>query len=639
MASSRSFFFPFGVILALICVCSLPARGDGPATRVAPKVAFAQYVHLRAQAILDAAEAGNDFMAAAKAADNLFQLTALYANTDQLEPFREADFTLRLMILFSRADRERRVQLLQYLRKNTDLAGTLVFLASPGSEKSPQILAQLDALRQKHADELNKYACLAAAVCVVHATPFSRHINENQVIAPDPLEIYEYYVKHEKQMLFGIRNVPAELLVYVVDDTASIPEMEWALAKYAGDKEVGKRFFDIKYDLDAMRHGTQKMVTKEGYNLQNILKYGGICADQSYFACSVGKAIGVPTAYTVGVSAQTGHAWVGFLQAAEASAAWNFDTGRYSAYQGLRGTVMDPQMQHWIPDNYVSLTGELIGTRPVDRQNSAAITDIARLLLTWERGYVMVGARGDATMPVTVPVIDPPPECIAGTFRAGPRSVQVGLILSLVELALRQSAGYAPAWFEIRDLAVDKKLSLADKRRWADLLAKLGAQKYPDFTLSILMPMVQTVDDVPEQDKLWNSAADMFKKRFDLVGAIRMEQAAMWEKQKQPDKAGLIYMDVIDHYANSGPFIIGALKGAEALLKSTNRSDKVVTLYDQTWNKIKQPQEMDTQLLAQSTWFRVGKLYAQKLEDAGDNAKAQSILAKIGVSGGHAATP
>src|SRR5205807_3987797 len=114
--------------------------------------------------------------------------------------------------------------------------------------------------------------------------PLERHINENTAKGADPIEIFDYYVKNESRMYFGIRNVPAELLAYVVDTTASVEEMGWALQKYAGDKEVGKRFFDVKYDYDNFRKGTPKKITTLGFTLPNILKYGGVCADQAYFA-------------------------------------------------------------------------------------------------------------------------------------------------------------------------------------------------------------------------------------------------------------------------------------------------------------------------------------------------------------------
>src|SRR5262249_20341397 len=145
--------------------------------------------------------------------------------------------------------------------------------------------------------------------------------------------------------------------------------------------KVGGRFFDIRYDFNHLRRGTPKQVTLEGFTLQNIAKFGGVCADQAYFAMSVGKAIGVPTALAVGEGGRSAHAWVGFLQAQNGRGSWNFDIGRYEAYQGVRGDVVDAQTRREIPDSYVSLLAESIGTRPVDREASVALTDAALRLI------------------------------------------------------------------------------------------------------------------------------------------------------------------------------------------------------------------------------------------------------------------
>ena len=77
--------------------------------------------------------------------------------------------------------------------------------------------------------------------------------------------------------------------------------------------------------------------------------------------------------------------------------------------------------------------------------------------------------------------------------------------LDLIQAALTQCAGNSAAWFKVRDLATDKKLTDAQKNRWADVLLRLGVKRYPDFTLAILTPMIQTIDDPNQQDRLWGA--------------------------------------------------------------------------------------------------------------------------------------
>jgi hypothetical protein len=470
---------------------------------------------------------------------------------------------------------------------------------------------------------LEEYATLTAAICVVHDRPLSRRINENGAKSPEALAVFDYFVKNEKQMFFGIKPVPAEMLIYVVDTTASIEEMDWALVNYQRDAKVGSRFFDIRYDFDHLRNGTPKRVTSEGFTLQNILKYGGVCADQAYFATSVGKAIGVPTAYTTGAAGETAHAWVGFLQAKDRQGWWNFDVGRYEAYRGVRGMVLDPQMREGIPDSYVSLLAELIPTRPADRQAAVALSDAAWRLIEAERD-------GKKFAPPA------PGVGVSGFNTARVRKATVEFELELLEQAVRLSPGDRGCWLPVRELAKAGRLKLEMKKHWADVLEKLCGQRYPDFVLAILGPMIQTVEDVAEQNRLWDRTFDLFRDRADLAASIRMAQAAMWEKQKQVDKAGFCYMDVIERYANAGPFVLEALQRAEKALRDSKRAERVPMLYEQAWERIHRPKEMASPYMRQSNWYRVGQLYAAKLSEAGKVREANAVRQELGVQAAEA---
>ena len=240
-----------------------------------------------------------------------------------------------------------------YSAANDTLARTLVFLINDDKQSSTSF-ALLDKLRAKHGEDLNKYAQLTAALCVVQDRPFTRHINENKTVSPDAVAIYEYYTANEKRMLFPIKNVPAELLMCsslmrpLPFRNCSGP----ALNHYAGDNAIGKHFFDIQYDEESFRKGTAKKVDAAGFNLPNILKYGGVCAGSRRrslrWSLAKRSACRQPT-YTTASSAEVGHAWVGFLQAprlrrlrrragGSPTGYWNFDVGRYEEYRGVRGS-------------------------------------------------------------------------------------------------------------------------------------------------------------------------------------------------------------------------------------------------------------------------------------------------------------
>ncbi|MCH7847327.1 MAG: hypothetical protein IIB53_03085 [Planctomycetes bacterium] len=595
------------VVFAMTTVVSRHASADE----------LADQIRGQTTAALDALEQSGDFEQAQAALQQQFDQVIASADRKDKQLFRDAAFALRMVRQLKQVDEAVRVELLKYLQDNAALATTLAFLIKPDRDDPAKVYALLNKLRNHRADRLDDYANLVAAICVVHEDPFRRRVNENVGQSPDALAIFDYFVANEKRMLFGIRDVPAELLIYVVDTTASVAEMTWALSRYAGDPAVGARFFDIEYDLDHFRRGQPKKVTLAGYNLPNILRYGGVCADQAYYAMSVGKSIGVPTAYASGRASTVSHAWVGFLQARGANAWWNFDMGRYAEYQGVRGNVFDPQIRRRIPDSFISLLAELARTSRADRQAAAAFTDAALRLLSGSQATAEPtgGFVEDAPRPARVV-----------------EDLDVETILELIETALRISPGHAAAWMVVRDLAENGHLTLTQKKHWSAVLHRLCGSHYPDFYLTILRPMIESIDETTEQNAMWNKAFALFADRHDLAAEVRLAQGLMWQNAGEPTKAGACYEDVILRYANAGPFVVTALRRAEKILRTAAQGRKILMLYDRAFNSINKPKDMAGPFFRQSNFYRVGKMYAQRLQEAGLHQQAAAVLRQIGSS-------
>ncbi len=551
------------------------------------------------EAILDRVESTGDFDFAAAEALSLFAQVAVWSEDSADTDFIEAAYAHRLLAQLEQVEGLDRVTILKFLRANPDFARVLAFMSHPKDDPS-EVFALVDRLRTERGDAVNEYATLAAAICVVHDKPLKRRINENRVKAVDPVELFDYYKANEKRMVFGLRSVPAELLIFVVDSTATLPEMNWALKRYAGHKAVGKLFFDIRYDTAHFRQGSDKKVTQAGYNLPNILEYGGVCADQAYFSVSVGKSIGVPTAYTRGRSAEVSHAWVGFLQSNGKQGWWNFNEGRYSVYKGVRGIVEDPQSKQWVPDSMVSLLGEMIGYSAQKRHAATAKVDAVKLLHA---------AKDDTSFE--------PKSLTTSGVRSQPRGTDKASRLTLLENGLRSNPGYAEGWAVLAKMASDGELDLEEKKRWSQVLLNLCGDSYPDFTLFILEPMIRSIEDPIEQDKIWASAAKLFTKRKDLSAQILMAQADIWLEHGKKDKAGRYYEEVVDRYVNDGPFVLDALDAIEKLLQESNKPELILKVYDQTWDRVEVPKRMAPAFRVQSNWYRIGKRYAEKLDEFG----------------------
>ena len=86
---------------------------------------------------------------------------------------------------------------------------------------------------------------------------------------------------------------------------------------------------------------------------------------------------------------------------------------------------------------------------------------------------------------------------------------------------------------------------------------------------------------------------------------------------------------MIDRYANAGPFVIQALKEAEKLLLKQGENRKVLRLYDHAFGRISKPPDMSCPFYRRSNFYRVGMLFAQKLEQAGYGRQAATVRASV----------
>ncbi len=574
-----------------------------------------QEVRAEVVTVLNQLRRTNDARRAHERATELFDRVVLYAPDEQIEVFRSAAFLKRLTGHMADLPDDLRARMVPFLLDSERLAMEMAFAVKPEHQEPAAVYAVLDRLRSHRGDLLNQYATLAASIAVVHDRPFERRVNENRPGAPDPRLIFDFHTTHEGQMLYGIRNMPTELMIYIVDTTLSREEMLWAMRRHRGHEHIGELYFDISYDDDHVRLGTPKRVTQAGFSLENILNYGGVCADQAYYAMSIGKSIGVPTAYVRGRSANVSHAWVGFLQVQGRRAQWNFDAGRYEAYRGVRGELLDPQTRQWIPDAHLSLVAQFVASETASRQAAAGLTDAARRLRELSEE--------------DIESLRPPGRSSGDKPRKPVRTATLEAQLDLIERALRTSAGYAPAWFEIRDLASGRQLSLGQKRHWAEALGRLCGQDDLDFQLALLAPMIESIDSVEQQNRLWESAFERFRRRHDLAAEIRMRQAAMWEAAGNLENARRCYEDVIHRYANAGRFAVTALRQLERLLQENDREDHVIPLYRQVWSKIDPPPSRSAPFARQSNWYRVGRRLAQLHEAAGNTREAERVTSRL----------
>lgn len=596
-----------------------PAKPVAPAARPPGPPSVESWAGAQVKAVLDDLESGGDFGAgAARLTALLDRLIAHGSATADAGAFREVALARRLAGQLAEVDAARRAELLRFLRARPDLAAALAFaIPSDGSQKPGPVYGVLQKLRPGREEQLGTLANLAAAVCVVHDRTWWMQVNENRAASPGPEAIFDYFAKNEADMAYGLRGMPVELLIHVVDAAAPVEDLGWARARYRADRRIENRYREIKYDYAYFTSGGVKKSTAAGWSLKGIQANGGVCADQAYFATTVAQSMGIPAAYVTGRNGEVGHAWVGYLEASGKSAAWNFDAGRFGPYLLVRGVLTDPQTREKVSDASVAVMARAMLQKAEERRESAALFDAAERMAELARA-------GGAGYP---PADDPE----GPRFRkAKARGVAVGDQLELIEAGLRRTPAMPRGWKLIEGLAESGRLSLDDKQRWAEVLYNLCGKDYPYFSFEILKPMIQTVGDLKEQDALWARTAALFATKADLVSEIRLTQGRMWEEAGDSRRAWDCYQEVVKKYVNAGPFVVDAVERCEGLLagrKSTPGA--VVDLYQSAWRAADKPASMAPEFRRQSNWYRLGERYLAKLEAAGKTGEANKVRQEL----------
>ena len=565
-------------------------------------------------AALEKAQSTGDFAAASVALTEHMDTVVASAPEKDARAFRDAAHGLRLVRLCVSAPEAARRDLLAYLRTNRPLAGAVVFVLDPATDTMPAAAALLDRLRRERGEAAARLPGLTAAMVAVHDTPLTAQINENTATAPDPVALFDYFAKAEGRLVFSPATTPPELLAFVVNATSAVDDLEWAAGRYPSNRDVGQRFFDITYDYEHFNSGSKKKVTQAGFTLPNIMKYGGVCADQAYFACGVGKALGVPTVYVVANSAEVGHAWVGYLQSRNRGAVWDFSEGRYDAYRWIRGNIVDPRSRKKVSDAEVGLLAALNVVSAEDREASEAMVDAAKRLLA---SPPKAGAGGAAGSGARRP---------AGKQRTGAPAEA----LALLEAAVNLSPGNVNAWRAMAEMASEGKMKNEEKSRWSAALRRLCGEEHADFAQEIMRPLIASMPSLADQADVWAGMSRDLAKRPDLAADALLELGKVREKQGDNAAALAVYDQILQRYAHVGMFVVDAVEASARLLEKSGRQGEVPALLEECWRRIQKP---DTSgfFWGGSAWFRVGLMYADALRKAGRAADAEQTLRTIGI--------
>lgn len=481
------------------------------------------------------------------------------------------------------------------------------------------VLALAVRLMDERSDQVGQYPALAAALCVVHdmqlGQEFTRRINEHNPVSSDPVSIFDYFVRNTRTLTLKPDQLPAVALVYVVDTTETPEQMQWAHDRFRTNPDIKSRFFEIEYDSLHFQQNRPKRVTSEPgeYNIQKINQFGGVCADQTYYAMSVAKACGVPSAYVRARGADVSHAWVGFVEVRGRRAAWNFDAGRYEDYQNLRGNIIDPQTRESVSDGRVGILGNAMSTT-----NEQVLASLAA-------ARAMVRLNADMWNPDDEVELE-----TRGNLRT-PRSNSVDDRLDMLKSHLAKCAGVPRAWDRVVALASSGEMDERQMDVWSRAVMQLAGRQHQDFAFDFLVDLISTQDEAQRQHEMWEWAFKQFRQRPDLASAVRFEQGVLWSANNNLEYAWLAYNDVVGKFINDGPMAVSALAMMSEMLASQGNPGQIIPVLEDAARRVRQPGGMSTQFARQSNHYQIHAMLAEAYENAGRDADAQRVRTKIGL--------
>lgn len=481
----------------------------------------------------------------------------------------------------------RQAQVLQWLAAQPSLMQSLMMAISP-SDRPDKVLDLLISLRQgSEKDRLADFPELVAALCVVWDAPAragAESENESKPEAAPALSLFRYYSSARAPLRFDPKTLPSALLVYVVDNQAGPDEILWAGKRYAKRGSIGSAFFDVTYDY-GLYGGNDSRLKDQDYTLQNILRLGGICGDQAYFATQVARSIGVPATICTGTGAfeGTGHAWVGFLDSRGSRAAWNFEQGRYPENMYWKGRVIDPQTRQQITDADVALLAELQDASPRDRLGSEALCKLADLVPETNRSAVLMQA-------------------------------------------VNLSCGNPRAWRALADMGARGKLSPESLRSLHDAVIKLALKRYPDFALAVLVRAYEG-RGTAQQVAMLGGLRGLFPNRPDLQADICIRQGDLYRREGRHREALGAYTDVLDRHLNLAPIVLETMDHVDDLLRDQRDLRQLASIYQTVWQRMPQP---EASIAVQGTpFYRIGTRYRQVLEELDQRSAAATVQGRL----------
>jgi hypothetical protein len=436
-----------------------------------------------------------------------------------------------------------------WLKDQAELREDLYTALDERYDKVGNALKLFHDLWKESPDQVKKFPSLAIAIAVVWDNPrgvydYRGHQVRTKSTLPEgqvgALENFRFFAEGPAVLQERARLLPREFLAYLVDHRTPLSERKWALDHYGAQRPmVGRCFGEIAYDHDLLKGLTPHLAGHE-YSLEDIRRYGGVCAMQADYAARVGKSVGVPAAYVHGPGNTLGmHAWVMWVelkQVRKDATLFSLEShGRYDLDRYYTGTLIEPQ------------TGQVILDRDMELRLTVAGRD-----RTGKRQAEMV-------------------------MRAYPGlkdklSLDTAKCLSYLDRTLRVSPYDEAAWLELARMA---KAGEAKGPQRQALLGHMETllhtfSKFPDFTWKVFEDLLLALPEDSQRARMFEKLVALYEQagRPDLACEARFKLADIQVSQKRYKHAAEGLAFTIRKFPSEGRYVPRLMEKLQEVCKN-----------------------------------------------------------------------
>lgn len=434
--------------------------------------------------------------------------------------------------------------LTKFLKDNPEIRETLFTALNPDDDEIKEALTIFRELYKLGPAKLKSHAELAIAISVVWDNSkavyeFGSHQRRTSSKLPEEStktgwkENYEYLLGHESELKGAVQNLPWEFLVHMVNHRTPAAERDWAGKNYVKKRAgIGGIYKEIAYDNEMLRteiaNGPGKGTCKIGgsdYTLENLRKFGGVCAQQADFAARVAKSIAVPAEYVRGEGQSGGlHAWVMWVELKSVTKEKidfaMLSEGRYFGDNYYIGQLTNPKNGKPMTDRDMERRLATIGAAPAHARHADLVMRMypyykEKKALTPKQQFAFVSK-----------VFDIFPHC-------------------------------ERAWLEIAEIAKDgKTLEPADAVNYANR-AFAAFLAYPDFSWSLFEALLTGQKDKTHRTGVYERAVLKYESigRPDLACECRLKWAESVEDSKDYKKASEGLAQTISKFPGEGRYV------------------------------------------------------------------------------------